>query len=115
MACGSGTLIDMAVLSSAVTRFSDSVYRRRLQAAASEAADRGVDALLVTPSPDYEYLLGYRAPNLERLTCLILPAHGTPTLVMPRLEELLARHELGSLADELQLVPWEETDDPFRT
>jgi Xaa-Pro aminopeptidase len=112
---GSGTLTDMAVLSSAVTRFSDAVYRRRLQAAAREAADRGVDALLVTPSPDYEYLLGYRAPNLERLTCLILPAHSIPTLVMPRLEEPLARHELGLLADELQLVPWEETDDPFRT
>jgi Xaa-Pro aminopeptidase len=112
---GSGTLIDMAVLSSAVTRFSDAVYRRRLQAAAREAADRGVDALLVTPSPDYEYLLGYHAPNLERLTCLILPAHSIPTLLMPRLEEPLARHELGSLADELQLVPWEETDDPFRT
>jgi Xaa-Pro aminopeptidase len=105
----------MAVLSTATVRFGDAVYRHRLNEAAKEAADRSVDALLVTPSEDYAYLLGYHAPNLERLTCLILRARGTPTLVLPRLEEPLARHALGSLADELQLVPWDETEDPFRT
>ena len=35
-------------------------------------------------------------------------------LVLPRLEEPLARHELGELADELEIVPWDETDDPIR-
>lgn len=70
-------------------------------------------ALLITPSPDYAYLLGYQPPALERLTCLIVPADGAPTLVMPRLEEPLARHELGDLADEIDLLPWDETDDPF--
>ena len=39
---------------------------------------------------------------------------GMPVLVLPRLEEPLARHELGELADELELVPWDETDDPIR-
>jgi Xaa-Pro aminopeptidase len=89
------------------------VHRRRLSRAAGEAAERGVDALLITPSPDYAYLLGYRAPALERLTCLIVPADGKPVLVLPRLEEPLARHELGELADEVTLVPWDETDDPI--
>jgi Xaa-Pro aminopeptidase len=51
---------------------------------------------------------------LERLTGLILPAEGAPTLVMPRLELPLARHALGGLADSLELVPWDETDDPFQ-
>ncbi|HEX6655490.1 MAG TPA: Xaa-Pro peptidase family protein, partial [Candidatus Limnocylindria bacterium] len=51
---------------------------------------------------------------LERLTCLVLAATGMPSVVVPRLEEPLARHELGELADEVELVPWEETDDPFR-
>jgi len=32
--------------------------------------------------------------------------------VLPRLEEPLARHRLGELAAELQLIPWDETDDP---
>jgi Xaa-Pro aminopeptidase len=104
----------MAIISPAGTRFADAVYADRIQRATSEAAARGIGALLVTPSADYEYLLGYRAPALERLTCLILPVDGTPTLVVPRLELPLARGSIGALADELDLMPWDETDDPFR-
>jgi Xaa-Pro aminopeptidase len=91
-----------------------SVLRDRIRRAAAAAGDRGLDALLVTPSPDYLYLLGYRAPAMERLTCLVIPADGDPTLVLPRLEEPLARHELGALADDIDLVAWDETDDPIR-
>lgn len=105
----------MTTLPMASTRFTDSVYVDRLQRAAREAAERDIDALLVTPSPDYEYLLGYAAPGMERLTCLVLPATGEPALLLPRLEEPLARHELGDLADRLGIIPWDETDDPFRT
>ena len=95
------------------SRFADALYRDRLHRAAEEAAARDVDALLVTPSVDYAYLLGYRAPALERLTCLIVPAEGGPSLVVPHLEESLARHELGDLAGDLVIVPWDETEDPF--
>ena len=70
-------------------------------------------ALLITPSSDYAYLLGYHPPKLERLTCLIVPAEGAPSLVVPRLEEPLARHELGELVGEIDILPWDETDDPF--
>jgi Xaa-Pro aminopeptidase len=93
--------------------FAASVHADRLRRAAREAAARDVLALLITPSPDYAYLLGYHPPALERLTCLIVPADGTPSLVVPRLEEPLARHELGDLTDEIDLLPWDETDDPF--
>jgi Xaa-Pro aminopeptidase len=89
-------------------------HRDRIRRAAAAAGDRGVDALLITPSPDYAYLLGYRAPAMERLTCLVVPADGEPTLVLPRLEEPLARHELGGLVDALQIVAWDETEDPIR-
>src|SRR5512141_2269749 len=94
-------------------RFADSVHHDRLRRAAREAAARDIDALLITPSPDYTYLLGYAAPAMERLTCLVIPAHGDPTLILPLLEEPLARHELGGLAESLAFIPWEETDDPF--
>jgi Xaa-Pro aminopeptidase len=93
--------------------FAASVHADRLRRAAREAAARDVLALLITPSPDYAYLLGYHPPALERLTCLIVPAEGAPSLVMPRLEEPLARHELADLTDEIDLLPWDETDDPF--
>lgn len=94
--------------------FTPATHRRRLAGAAAAARDRGLDALLITPSPDYAYLLGYGAPALERLTCLVVPAEGEVTLILPRLEEPLARHELGELADEVELIPWDETDDPIR-
>lgn len=95
--------------------FEPSIHQDRLARAAREAARRGVDALLVTPTPDFGYLLGYRPPALERLTCLIVPASGeAPALIVPRLEAPLARHALGSLIDRMELLSWEETDDPFR-
>ena len=93
--------------------FPTAVHRDRLTRIAAEAGTRGLDAILVTPSSDYLYLLGYNAPPLERLTCLILRPGAGATLVLPHLEEPLARHELGDLADEIELRPWEETDDPF--
>ena len=104
----------MTLLPTAVEPFAPAVYRRRLSAAAAEAERRGLTALLITPSPDYAYLLGYRPPALERLTCLVLPASGMPSVVLPRLEAPLARHQLGELADSIELLAWDETDDPFR-
>ena len=71
--------------------FAASTHRARLHRAAVAAAERAVDVLLITPSPDYAYLLGYSAPALERLTCLVLPVEGDPVLVLPLLEEPLAR------------------------
>ena len=86
----------------------------RLSRAAAAAGARDIDALLITPSSDFAYLLGYRAPAMERLTCLVVPADGSPALVVPRLEEPLAIHELGDLADAVEVVAWDETDDPVR-
>ncbi|HUH17565.1 MAG TPA: aminopeptidase P family N-terminal domain-containing protein, partial [Methylomirabilota bacterium] len=103
----------MTTEAAAASRFSATEYRNRMRRAAAAAAERSVDALLITPSSDYLYLLGYQAPALERLTCLVIPAEGEPSLVLPRLEEPLARHRLGDLADALQVIAWDETDDPF--
>jgi Xaa-Pro aminopeptidase len=104
----------MSALATAPAGFGTAVHLERLTRAAAAAGERGIDALLITPSPDYAYLLGYQAPALERLTCLLVRAEGDPALVVPRLEEPLARHRLGDLADELELHPWDETDDPYR-
>jgi len=84
----------------------------RLARARKEQAERGVDALLLGPSPDLEYLTGYRPPALERLTMLVLPARGEARLVVPALEAPLARDHLGGL--EVEVAAWPETDDPVR-
>ena len=91
-----------------------SVHRDRLRRAGAEAGNRAIDALLITPSPDFAYLLGYGAPVLERLTCLVVRPDAEPVLIVPRLEEPLARHEMGELADAVIVVAWDETDDPIR-
>jgi Xaa-Pro aminopeptidase len=82
----------------------------RLARARKELAARGLDGLLVGPSADLEYLTGYRAPPLERLTMLVLPADGEARLVVPALEESLARDHLGDLP--VEVAAWQETDDP---
>ncbi|HEX2043968.1 MAG TPA: Xaa-Pro peptidase family protein [Acidimicrobiales bacterium] len=71
-------------------------------------AELEVDALLLSLGADLPWLSGYTAMPLERLTCLVVPAEGEPTLVVPRLEEprVDRRPELFAV------VSWEETDDP---
>jgi Xaa-Pro aminopeptidase len=93
--------------------FEPAVFEDRLRRAALQARQRDLRALLITPSVDFAYLLGYQPPALERLTCLVLPADGVPCLVVPRLEEPLARHRLGQLAEGLELIAWDETHDPI--
>ena len=84
----------------------------RLAAAAAAAGRAGLDALLLTPGPDLRYVIGYDANQLERLTCLAIPAAGSPFLVVPRLELPAAQASpAGRLG--LEIVPWDETDDPY--
>ncbi len=73
----------------------------------------GLDAVLLTPGPDLRYVTGYDAKQLERLTCLAVPASGDPALFVPRLELPAAQ---ASPADSLgvEMIAWEETADPFR-
>jgi Xaa-Pro aminopeptidase len=82
----------------------------RLERAMAATAGHGLDALLIGVGPDLDYLTGYRAMPLERLTMLVLtPDDGRFRLVVPRLEEPAAR--VGARAD-VEIVTWEETDDP---
>lgn len=80
-------------------------WRRAQDLAASE----GIDALLVTPGADLRYLTGYAALPLERLTCLVLPSSGDPTLIVPALEASAAKASGVDIA----LATWGELDDPF--
>jgi len=79
-------------------------------AAATGAA--GLDAVLLTPGPDLRYATGYDAHQLERLTCLAVPADGAPFLVVPRLEVPAAQASPAGGLD-LEIVGWDETDDPY--
>jgi Xaa-Pro aminopeptidase len=84
----------------------------RLSVAANATAEAGLDVLLLTPGPDLRYVTGYDAVQQERLTCLVLPAAGETFLVVPRLELPAAQTSpAGKLG--IEIVAWEETEDPF--
>lgn len=70
----------------------------------------GTDLLLIGPSADLRWLVGYHALALERLTLLLVPADGAATLVTPALETPRAR--AAGVADHAAIVDYEETDDP---
>ncbi len=81
----------------------------RRQRASKALLERGAAALLLSPGSDLAYLSGYRIFGSERLTCLVLPAEGAPTLVVPELESPRAR----AAAPDLEQRTWGETDDPY--
>ena len=87
-------------------------YAERLAAARELAGDGGFAAILVGVGADMRYLAGYPAMALERLTMLVIPARGGPTLIAPRLEATLALACPPAAAGELPVKTWEETDDP---
>jgi Xaa-Pro aminopeptidase len=84
----------------------------RLREIAAATGAAGLDAVLLTPGPDLRYATGYEAHQLERLTCLAVPAATAPFLVVPRLELPAA---VASPAGQLdtEIVGWDETDDPY--
>ncbi|GAB2838420.1 Xaa-Pro peptidase family protein [Actinocorallia aurea] len=81
----------------------------RLREAVGEA---GLGAVVLTPGFDLRYVTGYPGHLSERLMCLVVPAEGEAFIVAPRLEVPIVRvSPAGSLG--VEIVGWEETDDPF--
>jgi len=87
--------------------------RARLDRARAATADAGTDALLIAPGSDLRYLIGEAGGSFERLTALVVPAEGTPALVVPKLEApgfaTVPTDELG-----VEVVTWVDGEDPYR-
>jgi Xaa-Pro aminopeptidase len=94
-------------------RFESAVYARRLAAAAAAADAAGLSGLVITPGSDLRYLIGSCAQTFERLSALVLPAVGEPTVVIPRLELASVKDsavpELG-----LAVQDWVDGDNPYQ-
>jgi len=90
-------------------------YAERLEGARVATAAAGLDALLVGVGADLQYLTGYAARPLERLTLLVVPASPTApiTLVCPRLEATPARACPAAAGGAVAIATWEETEDPM--
>jgi Xaa-Pro aminopeptidase len=84
----------------------------RLARVADAVRASGLDVLLLTPGPDLRYVTGYDAKQLERLTCLVVPADGDAFLLVPQLELKAAQASPAGALD-LETVTWGETAHPF--
>ncbi|MFB9316198.1 aminopeptidase P family protein [Cryptosporangium minutisporangium] len=81
--------------------------------AARAAGEAGFRGILATPGPDLLYLTGYAPVAVtERLTLLIVPADGDPTLIVPTLERPDA--EAAPAAERLIVRDWGDGSDPYR-
>ena len=85
-------------------------FRDRLDRLAGLIDDRGFEAVLVGVGPDLEYLTGYRALPLERLTLLVVARGADPFIVVPRLERAAAE---AGMRVPVRIRTWEETEDPY--
>jgi len=88
-------------------------FAERMDAAREATRDRGAAALLIGVGPQLRWLTGYAAMPLERLTLLVLPVDGPPTLVVPRLERAPALASPAGQAGLAGIAAWDETDDPI--
>lgn len=85
------------------------VYTDRLQRTQQELARQDVDFLMVGPSNDLFYLIGTAGHLSERLTLLIVPQVGTPTIVAAGFEVPL----LSAQRDLAEIHPWDDGEDPI--
>jgi Xaa-Pro aminopeptidase len=87
-------------------------YAARRQRAAQAGQEAGLAGLLVTPGPDLMYLTGYAPVAItERITMLVIPVDGEPSMIVPRLERPDAENAAG--ASTLRLVDWSDGSDPY--
>lgn len=92
--------------------FPASVYAARLDRAGTFAADAGLDAIIVGPGPDLQYLVGVEGDTIERLTALVLGPGLAPTMIVPRMELAKVRTTaVGELG--LTVSDWVDGENPY--
>jgi len=87
-------------------------FAERLERGARQAARAGFDGLIVAPGPDLAYFADYLpVATTERITLLVIPADGEPSLLVPALERGGAAQTRASGA--LRLIDWADGDDEY--
>ncbi|MFP3466004.1 M24 family metallopeptidase [Leifsonia sp. SIMBA_070] len=87
-------------------------FAERLDRGARQAAAAGFDGLVVAPGPDLAYFADYLpVATTERITLLVIPADGEPTMLVPALEHGGAAETRAAGA--LRLIDWADGDDEY--
>jgi Xaa-Pro aminopeptidase len=85
----------------------------RLSRLAEQAVVSGADVILISPGPDLQYFVGHSVGSHERLTCLVVPATGEPSLLVPTLER---PGWSGTPVESLGIAvsTWTDGEDPYQ-
>ncbi len=87
----------------------EDVYRTRLEQVRSFMEETDADIVLLTPSPNFQYLTGIETEMRERLVALLITKDGEAKLVSPSFEVPHYAHQTW-IKD---FIPWEEDEDPY--
>lgn len=87
---------------------SEEPFGPRLDRLRVRMEELSVDVVLLSVGAELPWLCGYEAMPLERLTMLVVPRDGLPTLVVPELEAPRVRER----PEVFGLRPWGEVEDP---
>lgn len=85
------------------------VHAGRIARLQEEMRTQKIDMVLLGPSADLFYLTGFDAHLSERLNLLVVPATGTPSLVVPVLEEPL----VGAARQLASVHAWADHEDAY--
>ena len=85
-------------------------YLDRQSAVAGAISGLGCDVLVSTPGTNLRYLTGLSIHRMLRLTAHILPSSGVSAMIAPAFEESNIRRVMS----EGELIPWDESADPYR-
>lgn len=83
-------------------------FPTRLDRIREQMRNGGIQFLILGPSADLRYLVGFDAHLSERLNLLIVPVSGRPALVVPALEAPL----IGDARELADVHTWADHEDP---
>jgi Xaa-Pro dipeptidase len=82
-------------------------YMSRIEKVRREMQKQGVDLFLAGPSSNLKYLTGFSSASDERLLLFVIPALGTPFVIVNRLYE----NEAAAMPA-ADFVFWSDGEDP---
>lgn len=91
--------------------FPPQVYAERIARAQQLCKDKGISGLIIGTGAQLAYLTGSWASTHERLTCLVIPASGTPRFILPAVDRAeLPQTPIPEL--DVEVVGWVDGKNP---
>jgi Xaa-Pro dipeptidase len=87
----------------------ESIYQSRMDQIQKQLDADNADFALLTPAPNFEYIVGYHYLMRERLVALLIRRGSPPELIVPAFEE--SDHASRTWIKEI--IVWEEDENPY--